>query len=88
MQFDTSTKKGENYLKKNKINNKNQKLKNFQDNFLNNLRNSEREVNILLTNGLEIIGKILSFDQYVVIIERNNKKEMIYKHAIAKINEI
>lgn len=88
MQFDTSLKKSENYLKKNKINNKNQKLKNFQDNFLNNLRNSDKEVNILLINGLEISGKLISFDQYVVIIEKNNKKEMIYKHAIAKMNEI
>jgi host factor-I protein len=87
MQFDTSIKKNENFLKKNKNDNK-QKAKNFQDNFLNNLRNSQKETNILLINGTEITGKLLSFDQYVVILEKNNKKMMIYKHAIAKINEV
>ncbi len=80
MQFDTS-------LKKNKINNKNIKTKNFQDNFLNVLRNSNKEINILLTNGAEIKGKLISFDQYVIILEKNTKKTMIYKHAIARINE-
>ena len=87
MQFDTSIKKNENFLKKNKNDNK-QKIKNFQDNFLNNLRNSQKEINILLINGTEIRGKLLSFDQYVIIVEKNNRKVMIYKHAIAKINEV
>jgi hypothetical protein len=53
MQFDTSIKKNENFLKKNKNANK-QKVKNFQDNFLNSLRNSQKETNILLINGTEI----------------------------------
>ncbi|MCX7870291.1 MAG: RNA chaperone Hfq [bacterium] len=88
MQFDTSLKKSENLLKKSKSNDKNSKGKNFQDSFLNTLRNSNKEINILLTNGSEIRGKLISFDQYVVILEKDNKKVMIYKHAISKINEI
>jgi len=88
MEFNTSIKKNENFLQRNKNNNKS-RTKNFQDNFLNDLRNSNKETNILLTNGTEIKGKLLSFDQYVVILEENNKKKvMIYKHAIAKINEV
>jgi host factor-I protein len=87
MQFDTSIKKNESLLNRNKNNNR-QRAKNFQDNFLNSLRNSKKETNILLINGTEISGKLLSFDQYVVILEKNNQKVMIYKHAIAKINEV
>ena len=74
-------------LDRKKINTTKNKNKNFQDSFLNNLRNLNKQIKITLTNGIEITGKIISFDQYVVILEDNNEKVMIYKHAIAQIKE-
>lgn len=60
--------------------------KNVQDVFLNEARRSNTPVSIYVTNGYLINeAKVLSFDNYAVIVEVNGKQMLIYKHAISTI---
>jgi len=56
----------------------------LQDPFLNKLRKERIHVAIYLVNGIKLLGKIESFDQYVVLL-RGITTQMIYKHAISTI---
>lgn len=58
---------------------------NLQDLFLNKVRRENIEVVIYLVNGYQIRGYIKGFDNYVIIIENNEKQQMVYKHAISTI---
>ncbi len=42
-------------------------------------------VSIYLINGIRLNGYIGGFDQYVVILESANNKQMIYKHSISTV---
>jgi len=63
------------------MSNKDQTL---QDPFLNKLRKERIHVAIYLVNGIKLLGKIESFDQYVVLL-RGMTTQMIYKHAISTV---
>lgn len=56
---------------------------NLQDNFLNTLRKDKTLITIFLVNGFQIKGFVNGFDNYVIILESDNKQQMIYKHAIS-----
>ena len=61
---------------------------NFQNEFLSNFRKSGKQLTFYLVNGLPIKAKILSFDNFTVLVEKEDKKKMlIYKHAISSISE-
>ncbi|HLQ74065.1 MAG TPA: RNA chaperone Hfq [Bacillota bacterium] len=57
--------------------------KNIQDFYLNELRKSKSLVTVFLTNGFQLRGTIHSFDSYTVLLESDNKQQLIYKHAIS-----
>jgi len=59
--------------------------KNYQDLILNQVRKDSMPVTIFLTSGFQIRGTIKGFDNYVVVIESENKQQMVYKHAISTI---
>ena len=59
--------------------------KNYQDLILNQVRKDSMPVTVFLTSGFQIRGVIKGFDNYVVVIESENKQQMIYKHAISTI---
>ncbi len=59
--------------------------KNLQDNFLNLARKEKMEITIYLMNGVPIKGRVLSFDNFTVLIEVDKKQNMIYKHAVSTI---
>ncbi|MDR1913704.1 MAG: RNA chaperone Hfq [Clostridiales bacterium] len=59
--------------------------KNYQDLILNQVRKDNMPVTVFLTSGFQIRGVIKGFDNYVIIIESDNKQQMIYKHAISTI---
>ena len=59
--------------------------KNYQDLILNQVRKDSMPVTVFLTSGFQIRGIIKGFDNYVVLIESENKQQMIYKHAISTI---
>ena len=59
--------------------------KNYQDLILNQVRKDSMPVTVFLTSGFQIRGLIKGFDNYVVVIESENKQQMVYKHAISTI---
>ena len=60
-------------------------MKNYQDAILNQLRRDENPITMFLTNGFQIRGIVKGFDNYVIIVESENKQQMIYKSAISTI---
>lgn len=60
------------------------KSNDLQDRYLNSLRKERIPVTIFLTNGARIKGVIRSFDNFVILIKQE-KLDLVYKHAISTI---
>ncbi len=61
---------------------------NLQDSFLNQLRKENLPVTIYLVNGFKLKGLVRGFDNFTVIIEFENRQQMVYKHAISTVMPI
>lgn len=59
---------------------------NLQDAFLNQVRKDKIPVTIYLVNGFQIKGLVKGFDNFTVIIEMDQKQQLIYKHAISTVS--
>ncbi|MCR5809669.1 MAG: RNA chaperone Hfq [Clostridiales bacterium] len=60
--------------------------RNIQDAFLNQARKNAIPVDIHITNGYLISGaKIVSFDNYAIIVEAGGKQMLVYKHAVSTV---
>lgn len=62
-----------------------QKIPNIQDAFLNVARKDKIPVTVFLVNGFQIKGMVKAFDSYVVLLESDDKSQMVYKHAISTV---
>jgi len=60
-------------------------LEKKQDKLLKQAKDAEKSVKIYLVNGMQLAGKITSFDRFVIVLEVKGKQNMIYKHAISTI---
>lgn len=58
---------------------------NLQDAFLNQLRKEKIPVTIFLVNGFQIKGIVRGFDNFTVIVELEQKQQLVYKHAISTV---
>lgn len=58
---------------------------NLQDIFLNKVRKDGTPITVFLVNGFQLKGIVKGFDSYTIVLEENNKKNLIYKHAISTI---
>ena len=56
----------------------------LQDAYLETLRKENADVSIFLVNGIKLVGKIVNFDRYVIILG-NTDDQVIYKSAISTI---
>jgi host factor-I protein len=56
----------------------------LQDQFLNALRQNQVPVTIYLMNGIRLLGRIESFDQFTVSLG-GHTTQFVYKHAISTI---
>ncbi|MGI5921522.1 MAG: RNA chaperone Hfq [Syntrophomonadaceae bacterium] len=65
------------------MNNKNQL--NLQDAFLNQVRKEKMPVTIFLVNGFQIKGIVKGFDNFTVIVELDQRQQLVYKHAISTV---
>ena len=72
--------------------NSNASAHNLQDVFLNELRKAGVTVQIYLTNGFQVRGRIKSFDSFTVLVESYGKEkeegtreQLIYKHAMSTV---
>ena len=54
---------------------------NLQDSFLNHVRKENLGVIIYLVNGFQIRGLVRGFDNFTVIIEKEGKQQLFYKHS-------
>jgi len=57
---------------------------NLLDKMLNTYRSQKTPVTIVLQNKARITGRIGTFDSYVIVME-NQKREIIYRHAISSL---
>ncbi len=60
-------------------------INNLQDVFINNARKDKVDITVFLMNGVPIKGKILSFDNFTILMEVDKKQNLIYKHAVSTI---
>jgi host factor-I protein len=58
---------------------------NIQDNILQYLKDERELVKIFLMKGFQIQGTVIDFDTFVIILESEGKKQLIYKHAVSTI---
>lgn len=58
---------------------------NIQDYILNTARKEKIEITVYLLNGVPLKGKVSSFDNFTIIIENDNKQQLVYKHAVSTI---
>jgi len=58
-------------------------VNNLQDIFLNSTRKNKTEITVFLVNGVPIKGRVLSFDNFTILMEVNKMQNLIYKHAIS-----
>lgn len=63
----------------------NDKSQNLQDVFLNHVRKNKFSVTIFLVNGVKLQGVISWFDNFCVLLRRDNHSQLVYKHAISTI---
>ena len=62
-----------------------QKTPNYQDQFLSAARRERCVVTLFLMNGFQLKGIIRGYDSFVVMVESENRQQMIFKHAISTI---
>jgi host factor-I protein len=63
----------------------NRDLQNIQDGFLNGLRRDRVPVNVFLTSGVKLSGRIKSFDKFSLLLESEGQEQLVFKHAIATV---
>lgn len=61
------------------------KTQNLQDQMLNGLRKDRQMITVFLMNGFQMKGTVAGFDDFTVILETDDKQQMIYKHAISTL---
>lgn len=62
-----------------------EKLQNVQDVFLNKIRKDKQSVTIFLVNGVKLQGIVTWFDNFSMLLRRDNTVQLVYKHAISTI---
>ena len=56
-----------------------------QDNFLSKAKEEQTPIILYTTNGFQVRGTISDFDETVIVISSDDRKQLIYKHAISTI---
>lgn len=61
------------------------KSQNVQDLFLNTIRKNRNPVTVFLVNGVKLQGVVTWFDNFSLLLRRDDSSQLIYKHAISTI---
>lgn len=61
------------------------KQQRIQEKFLNAIRKSNVRVNVYLTSGVKLEGKIRYFDPFVILLKEGPRQIIVYKHAITTV---
>ncbi len=62
-----------------------ERSQNVQDVFLNHVRKNKVPVTVFLVNGVKLQGNISWFDNFSILLRRDNLSQLIYKHAISTV---
>lgn len=57
----------------------------LQDAFLNTLRKTRIPVTVFLVSGVKLTGHISAFENYCLLLKRDNLAQLVYKHSISTI---
>jgi host factor-I protein len=57
----------------------------LQDRMYNALKEQRIKAKVFLTNGFQMDGIIKDFDNFTILLVKDGKEKMIYKHAISTI---
>lgn len=60
---------------------------NVQNKMLEKFKSESTELTIFLFNGFQMKGKLVDFDENVVLLDIQGKENLIYKHAISTFVE-
>ncbi|EUJ17244.1 RNA-binding protein Hfq [Listeria aquatica FSL S10-1188] len=55
----------------------------LQDQYLNQLRKEKILATVFLTNGFQLRGRVVSFDNFTVLLDVEGKQQLVFKHAIS-----
>ncbi|MBD1382352.1 RNA chaperone Hfq [Metabacillus arenae] len=58
---------------------------NLQENFLEEIKISKKEVEVILIKGVHIKGIIEGYDNFSILVNSNGKQQTLYKHSISTI---
>jgi host factor-I protein len=58
---------------------------NLQETFLNSVRKEHTAVTVFLINGVKLQGIITWFDNFCLLLKRDQHVQLVYKHAISTI---
>lgn len=61
------------------------KKQSLQDFFLNSVRKNRINLTVFLMNGIKLQGHIIWFDNFSLLLSRDQKVQLVYKHAISTI---
>ncbi len=62
-----------------------EKSHNLQEIFLNSIRKDHISVTVFLINGVKLQGIITWFDNFCLLLKRDQHVQLVYKHAISTI---
>jgi host factor-I protein len=62
-----------------------EKSQNLQEVFLNSVRKDHIAVTVFLVNGVKLQGIITWFDNFSLLLKRDQHIQLVYKHAISTI---
>ena len=62
-----------------------EKTQNVQDVFLNSIRKNKTPVTVFLVNGVKLQGIVTWFDNFSILLRRDQHVQLVYKHAISTI---
>ncbi len=52
-----------------------------QNDILNEARKNDSDITVILVNGVQLKGKIKSFDDYTILLQVNNNQNLIFSAA-------
>lgn len=61
------------------------KPQNLQDVFLNHIRKNKAPVTVFLVNGVKLQGIVTWFDNFCILLRRDQSSQLVYKHAISTV---
>ena len=61
------------------------KGQNLQEIFLNSIRKDHAPVTVFLVNGVKLQGIVTWFDNFSLLLKRDQHVQLVYKHAISTI---